>query len=450
MKRARNIAVAVVAASMLAGGSALASPKNELSLAAGIDSAYDGNVYNSRGPDFVNRINPHASYRLIDTRIELDTSYDFAYWTYALGKAANSINQSAALSLEVHPTVHTNFKLADQFSRAQDPGYLTRIGVVAPQIGVYDNITDASVGAEFTRRLYGALGYTYHFAEFDPLSETLKQKGVLPLYNGAEHDVQGTFVFRVFRHDDLRFAGRYQMFTAGPEVGTDGAPPQGFSNTDPNRWDIGDSYSPTVGWAHKFRPDLELSADAGPLFYQALSGQKNVTQSYMTANGTMSTIVVAPGSGVTYRAGALLRYYTDTWRSSLSYNHDMVGATGAGTALWADVVYGQVGYHWLERFDAHVGAGYFRNGLGANGDWAFEGVTTDAMLDYRIINNLRIGAYYSLLWQKNGPGAAEEYPTATVDPTANPFPATIRNIVGLRLLAVIGADAKPPRREIKQ
>jgi hypothetical protein len=30
------------------------------------------------------------------------------------------------------------------------------------------------------------------------------------------------------------------------------------------------------------------------------------------------------------------------------------------------------------------------------------------------------------------------------------FPAVTRNIVGIRLLAVIGADAKPPRREVHE
>jgi hypothetical protein len=106
-------------------------------------------------------------------------------------------------------------------------------------------------------------------------------------------------------------------------------------------------------------------------------------------------------------------------------------------------VYGQVGYHWLDKFDFHGGAGYFRNGIGPAGAWSYDGVTVDTMLDYSVINNFRVGAYYTTRWQRTGPGA--------VAAGANDqFPATTRNIVGIRLLAVIGADARPPRREVKQ
>ncbi len=420
MSRARYIATLALATSTFVAGqsTALAEAKNELSLSAGIDSAYDGNVYNSRGPDFVNRIQPSFAYRLIDPRIELDTSYDFAYWTYAFGKAENSINHRAALSLEGHPTQHTTLKVADEFARAEDPGFLSRLGVVAPQIGIFDNIVDAAATAEFTRRLYGGLGYTYHWAQFDQYDATQIREQFPALYDGAEHDFQGTFDYRVTRHDDLRFGGRGQLFTAGPQDG------------DANRWDIGASYSPAVGWRHQFTRTVEWTADAGPLFYQRLQGSVNIPG--------------ATDSGVTWRGATLLRWYTPTWRASAQYNHDLIGATGAGTALWADAVYAQVGYHWLDKFDAHVGGGYFRNGIGPAGAWSYDGVTVDTMLDYSVINNFRIGAYYTTRWQQAGPGAF----AAGTDITQ--FPTTTRNIVGIRLLAVIGADARPPRREVKQ
>ena len=60
MLRTGYIAVLVLSVSTLVGAVAEAAPINELSVSAGIDSAYDDNVYNSRGPDFVNRITPHA------------------------------------------------------------------------------------------------------------------------------------------------------------------------------------------------------------------------------------------------------------------------------------------------------------------------------------------------------------------------------------------------------
>jgi hypothetical protein len=416
MKSTRYIAVLALSASTLVGAAAEAAPTNELSVSAAVDSAYDGNVYNSRGPDFVNRITPHASYRLLDPRVKLETSYDFSYWTYALGKAENSLNHRADLGLEVQATRRLTLKVADEFSRAEDPGFLSRMGVVAPQIGIFDNVADALIGVNIARRVFGSLGYTYHWARFDQY-DAMQAATYPALYDGAEHDVQSFTAFAVTRRDDVRFTGRAQVFTAGPQA------------TDANLWDIGATYSPTVGWRHQFLPMLEATADAGPAFYQSLNGSVNIVDPAGTP--------VAPASGWTWRGSALLRYNTPSWRASAGYVHDLIGATGAGTALWADALYAQAGYHYLEKFDAHVGLGYFRNGAAVNQPWAYDGITADTFVDWRVVDYFRVGAYYTLRWQEAGPGVV----------AAGQFPSVTRNIVGLRLLAVLGADARPPRRE---
>ena len=125
MLRARYIAVLALAASTLVGPAAEAAPINELSASASLDSAYDDNVYNSRGSDFVNRITPHVSYRLLDPRVKLEAAYDFSYWTYAFGKAQNSLNHRADFNVEGHPTRRLTLQASDEFSRAEDPGFLT-------------------------------------------------------------------------------------------------------------------------------------------------------------------------------------------------------------------------------------------------------------------------------------------------------------------------------------
>ncbi len=418
MTRTRYIAVLVVAASTLVvGARAEAAPINELSASASLDSAYDDNVYNSRGSDFVNRITPHVSYRLLDPRVNLAASYDFSYWTYALGKAENSLNHRADLSLDAHPTRRLTLQASDEFSRAEDPGFLTQIGVVAPQIGIFDNVANALIGVNIVRRVFASLGYTNHFASFDAYSPSMM--GLPPLYDGMEHDGQAFTSFSVTRRDDLRFTGRAQLFTAGPQA------------VDSTRWDVGATYSPTVGWRHQFLPELEATADAGPAYYEALAGASNIVD----AMGKP----IAPSSGWTWRGAASLRYNTPGWRTSVSYVHDTLGATGAGTALWADALYGQAGYHYLEKFDAHVGLGYFRNGAAVNQPWAYDGIIADTFIDWRVVDYFRVGAYYNLRWQEAGPGVVG---------VGGQFPSVTRNIVGIRLLAVVGADAKPPRREV--
>jgi hypothetical protein len=415
MRRRGKISSLALTVAACVTSSAPAAPLNELSIGAGIDSAYDSNVFNGRGPDFVNRIDPHASYRLIDPRVKLELAYDLGYWTYALGKAENSINHRAAAAVEGWATRRLFLHADDEFSRAEDPGFLSRIGVVAPQIGIFDNVADASGSFNITRRVYIGAGYTYHWARFDQFTP---QQALIfpPLFDGAEHDAAANLGFKITRLDDLRFQGRFQDFTAGPQA------------SDSNRWNIGATYSPTVGWRHQFLRELEAVADAGPTFYQALHDSINIPN--------------APGSGWTYRLNAMLRWYTPMWRAAASYTHDLVGATGAGSALWADYVYAQAGYHYLEKLDVHLGAGYFRNGLAPSNEWSYDGVNSDVIADWRVINNLRVGAYYTVRWQRTGPGALGPG-------VANAqFPSVLRQIVGLRLLAVLGADARPPRREV--
>jgi hypothetical protein len=88
--------------------------------------------------------------------------------------------------------------------------------------------------------------------------------------------------------------------------------------------------------------------------------------------------------------------------------------------------------------------GYFRNGRATDQPVAYDGVTGDATFEWRVIGNLRLGAYYSARYQEVGPGAVA--PGAP----APQFPTVLRDIVGVRLMAIVGAEAKPKRREVKE
>jgi hypothetical protein len=424
--RARQLRWIGAIAIVLVAATATAKPVNELSVAAGIDSAYDDNVFNGRGPDFVNRIAPRASWRLIDPRVKAAAEYDLGVWTYAFGKASNSINHRIAASVEGTPTRRLTLKIGDEFVRAEDPGFLTRIAVVAPQIGIIDNTLDALAGYAIARRVYGDVAYTWHHAQFDPYTATQIAAGLPTLYNGDEHDFNALGDVRVTRTDDFRFAGRAQIFTAGPQD----VAGQASLNTSSWRWRQGASYSPAVGWRHRFLRELELIADVGPIFYDRLAGSEHIPG--------------APPSGWTWRLASNLRWYTPTWRASISYAHDLLGATGVGSAVWADYAYAQAGYHFGEKLDVHVGGGYFRNGVAVNQPFSYDGFTVDTMVDWRVLQYLRVGAYYTLRWQRTGPGAVP--PGAALAP----FPNVTLDIVGVRMLAVLGADAKPPRREVKE
>jgi hypothetical protein len=395
---------------------AQAEVRNELSASAGLDSAYDDNVYNGRGPDFVNRVDPRVSWRLVSRRLKVETAYDLGIWTYALGKAENSINHRFLFTIDGQPTRRLLLKASNELVRAEDPGFITRVGVVAPQIGILDNLAEVGASVNITRRFYAGLKYLMHHASFDPY--TGAQVGLPALFDGDEHNIDTAWTVRVTHRDDFHMLGRAQVFTAGPQHGNSA------------EWAVGAALSPALGFRHQFVPELELTADGGPIFYRQLDGASHIPG--------------ATGSGTTGRGGVKLRLFTPMWRGSLAYTHDLVGATGIGIAIWADYVYAQAGFHWGERLDISVGGGYFRNGRAVAQDFAYDGFTAESAIDVSVVRYFRVGAYYTLRWQETGPGAV---PPGAPAPQ---FPAITRNIVGLRLLAVVGADARPPRREVHE
>lgn len=412
------VAAALLVALALASGRAAAAPLNELSVAAGIDSSYDGNVYNGRGPDYVNRISPRAAWRLRDPRVVVDTSYLFSYWNYALGKAESSRNHRAQLAVDWKLSRRVTVQVADELVRAEDPGFLSRTGVVAPQIGITQNFSEALLGVALAHRLYGIARYRLTFATFDPYTAEQVASGLAPLYDGAEHDATVGAAYRVARLDTLHFGARVQHFSAGPQH-------QSFS-----AFAVANTYTPTLGWEHRFLPTVRFSVEAGPIFYQALDGANEVPR--------------APKeSGVTWRMATRLRYQSPSWGATLSYNRDLLGATGAGSALWADHVYAQAGYVIFDKLETHAGVGYFRNGVAVNQEYAYQGVTADVMVDWRVIRYLHVGAYYTVRYQLVGPGAA----APGVELGA--FPAITRQVAGVRLLAVLGSDARPARRPVQ-
>jgi len=371
---------------------AAGSPRTylDLSATAGLDVAFDSNVYNGRGPDEVTRVSPRLALRYHDRANELKLSYDLGWWTYAVGKADPSLNHRAIASWNGQLSRRLAVYLADEFIRAEDPGFLSRSGVVAPQTGITDNTLDALASYRLFRRFDLVGGYSYRVTFFDE-----QPPGRAPLYDGTQHDIQGAGVYKVTRTDELRLGHRVQYFTAEGN-------------------DLAVTNSPGVGWRHQFRRDLELRGEVGPVAYSALGAA--------TANGW------------TWRGAAVFRYYTPSWRAALSYTHDLIGGTGAATVLWGDFAYAQVGYHLNDRLDIHGGFGVFANGLAPSGATLYDGFNVDAIADVRLFANLRAAAYYSFRWQEAAAAA--------------PLEPVTRNIVGVRLFAVFGAEARPPRREV--
>jgi hypothetical protein len=391
--------LAAALSAVLAEGVGAAMPAVEPSLQLGLDSAFDSNVMNGRGPDMVNRITPRASLWLHDPRFDLKLGYDLGYWVYMLGTAESSLNHRGVVALDARLSRRVTLHVGDEIIYAGDPGFLLRAGVVAPQTSIFDNIADAGFGYRIGRRLDGNVDYTYRHTSFGP-----PPPGNPPLFNGDQHDASASIGGLAGRLDIVRLGYRFTYYSA-------------------DSTNLAYANSPSLGWLHRLRRDLELRVEGGPLVF------------HLFDNGLASAAGL-PGSGVTWRGAALLRFYRPTWRFALTFTRDLVGGTGAATVLWADYLTAQAGYHLDGKLDVRGGVGYFANGFAPNAPRLFDGVTVDAFVDWTVRPELHFAVYYSFRWQ-------EAFPHVEA---AAPLPDVTRQVVGIRLIGVIGAEAHPPRR----
>lgn len=366
------------------------------SLAIGVDGAYDSNVFNGRGPDWVTRLTPHVALGYVDRRVDIRLSYDLGLWNYLRGTARSSLNHRGRLGFQARATRRFTIHVQEELVRADDPGFLLRAGVIAPQTGIFDNILEVGGSYRLARRLDLGLGYLFRLTAFDR-----QPAGLPPLHDGDEHDGLASLSFRVTRLDDLRLAYRFQYYTA-----------------DDNS--LARTHTPTLGWRHQFLRELELRIEAGPVRYDGLS--------------------VASSSGWTWVGQGALRWATPSWRLSLNYVHDLIGGTGAASVLWADYGYARLAYRTPGGlFDVHANVGAFQNGYAPAQARLYYGVTVEIGADVRLWASLRLGGYYMFLWQE----------ATAATGAAGPLLPVNRHIVGLRLFAVIGDEARPPRREVR-
>ena len=397
--RAAEATLALALAALSLGARrAEAQPLVEPSVGLTVDEAYDSNVFNGRGPDWVTRISPHLALQLRDERSLIKATYDMGIWDYALGKADASVNQRGALSLEERLTRRLWLKVSDELIRAEDPGYITRAAIVAPQTGILDNLGELALSARATRVLDFNLIYRYHLTKFDD-----QPPGAAPLYDGDEHDAIAQLAWRVTRLDDLRFSAQLQYFTI---------------EGDPLALTVG----PTLGWRHQLLRELELRLEGGPVYYQGEPAARRV-------DGGFS------GHALEWRGSALLRFVRDPWHLSLGALRDLVGGTGAGSVLWADYLTAQAGVKVAHQLDLRAAVSYFANGFAPDQPRRYDGVAFDAGVDWRFHPLFVLGGYYSFRWQE------------TLDAA---FPQITRHIVGARLGFLYGAEATPVRREVHE
>ncbi len=363
------------------------APVSDPRAAIGLYLAYDSNVYNGRGPDGVMRIAPQLDWELRSLRHQLEIGYRLGLWIYGDHKADNSINHQLGLSIHTRATQRLDLRLSYELVRAQDPAFLIRAGVVAPQTGIFDHFAQASLGYRMARRVDGEAGYGFRDTSFDPFP------GV-QLHDGSEHQGHLAIGWRAGRLDDLRIEHQLHYFLV-----------------DGRSFAIANSAQ--GGWRHRFLSTLEFAIHLGPVGYSSLDP-------------------VSP-SGLTWCGRARLRLDGSTahlpWRIHLIAARDLGSGTGAGAVLWVDYAALQASLRWPRRMNLGTSLAYFANGIAPSESRRFDGFTYEAVADLDLGHSLRAGAFYSFRWQESVAGA--------------PLPDVTRHIVGIHIESVWRPN--PPR-----
>ena len=382
-------------AALLLPATAAGGPRNDLAASVAVDVAGDTNVYNGRGPDLVTRVSPSVFWKLTDERDLVQVNYDLGLWWYAEGKAKNSVNHHALLIAERKITRRLTLRVDDELVRAEDPGFVLRPGIVAPQTGILDNVAEASATYLLSRRLELGGAYLYRTTRFDP-----QPAGDPPLHDGDEQDGDLSLTLHASRLDDVRADNRVQYLSI------DG---HGLAWTE----------GPAIGWRRQLLRSLELRIDGGPLIYGSLDGSRLVPGSQITA--------------ITWRGTGVLRFYSRRAFAALSVLRDILSGTGAGEVDWAEYLTLRGGWKPVPWIDLRGVFGLFANGPAPSGARTYDGVTVDAIAEFRVAQWASVAGYYSFRWQE-----AHE---------VGPLPDLTRHVAGVRINFMYGAAIKPEKPE---
>lgn len=374
-----RLAIALLAAAALLPGAALADTLTEPYVGVSVEELYDSNVLNSRGSDEVTRVTPEAGLLLRDPRFTLHLDYGLAIHTYAEGKADNSLNHIASLvgKAAVSPRLDVDTRI--HFVDGDDPVLLDRAGVAVPLGGFTD--LDARLGASWRagRRLTIDVAYDYRRSRFD-LASTPN-----PLaYDGDEHRVDADLAWRVARRLSLRAVGRYDHFVAIDAMST-----------------LGDAVGGGAGVDYELGPLTRARIEGGAL-------------QFTSASATWFGLAEIVHRGETSR-----------WR--LSAVRDLFGGTGASEAIWLESAMAEGAFRLGKYVDLRIRAGGYRNGVAPDGDAYVSGLLAHADIGWRTFgNSARIELYGEHRAQDALGGLA--------------FGDLQRTVIGLRLVAVAGAD----------
>ena len=319
----RRVAVAVVAlVPMGARAEIQATRRSEPSgpvepiLRLALEERYDDDVLltgsqNAPGA-FLTKIMPQVGLRLDQRRTQLDTFFgpDILYYS---NSGVVKLDYRAALELHTELSRTARIDTVARFWDTSDPLALPRQGLARTLARTYYGIATFGWRQEFAPRWSFLLGYRFEGAKVE---EPDHPPGFL---NSPSIEVD----YRLTRRADLGAEYRLQLFKFGDNNGI--------------------AHSPGLVWKYRISRSANIKVSAGLAFYREhLDPSKD---------GIVPRSEIDVAQKITKRL---------EW--VFAVGHDLVGASGFNTAVWADYASATLSWQVLEKLRLFGYGSFFRNG----------------------------------------------------------------------------------------
>ncbi len=329
------------------------------------EQRYDDDVLLSQATGapgaYLTKIMPQVGLKLAQPTVRFDGLYGADILIRDAGGQV-SFDQRAALLLQTRPSRRAEVDAVAQFWDTTDPLSLPRFGLARTLARIIYGRAEVGWRQTFAPRWSFVLGYRFEGAKVD---EPAHPAGFLNAPAVAiEH--------RLTRRADIGADYRVQLF----KFGSNNAIAQ----------------SPGVLWRYRLSRSATIRLSAGAAFY--------VEHQHPEKNGVVPRFEVAVTQRITSRVDWIFLA-----------GHDLVGASGFSTAVWADYANLTISWQVLQKLRLFGYGSFFRNGampnvgvfpLGWNHDGVAAGYGFGAGAEWRFNRNVAVQASYDRIDQVGG------------------------------------------------
>jgi hypothetical protein len=382
-RRRQVVGLAAAAVSLLAPATARADPVEPI-LRLAAEQRYDDDLLNTSGANppgaFLTKVMPQLGLRLNQPTVKFDGFYGADLLIHDSRGTDVILDHRAALELHADTSRTSHIDGLARFWDTSDPLSLPRQGLARTLARTLYGRADLGWREKIAPRWILHLGYRFEGAKVE---EPAHPAGFL---NSPAVEL----AYRLSRRADLGAEYRFQLFKFGPDNAT--------------------AHSPALVYRYRLSRTMNFKASGGAAFYRE--------PAHPEKNGVVPRFELSVSQRVTRRLDWIV-----------TAGHDLVGASGFSTAVWADYASGTGSYQLLEKLRIFAVGSFYRNGtvpnvgvfpLGWNHDGVAAGYGLGGGVEWRFNRYVAAQATYDRIDQVGG-----------VDIAQTPI---TRNVVAVRLI----------------